>query len=130
MMRSFWRVYRPRSIAEFMSVRRCFNILITKNPSSYNLGVGRIYLPGQVRPATAGSHMTSAKWQREEPSQTRETLLHLLATAAQIIEVMSSILHQLLKYYELAVDKHIVRCLEAHRLFYLASATAQREPAM
>ena len=74
--------------------------------------------------------MTSAKWQRDDPSQTRETLLHLGASAPQIMEVIRCIPHQLLKYYELAVDTHIVRCLEAHKLFYSESATAQREPAM
>ena len=91
MMRSFRRVYRPRSIAELMSVRGCFNNLITKIPSCYNLGVGRIYFPVRVRPATASSHMTSAKWQRDDPSQTRETLLHLGASAPQIMEVMRCI---------------------------------------
>ena len=53
MTRSFWRVYRPRSIAEFMSVRHCFYNLIAKNPSSYNLGVAQIYFPGRVRPETS-----------------------------------------------------------------------------
>ena len=130
MMRSFRRVYRPRSIAELMSVRRCFNNLITKNPSCYNLGVGRIYFPVRVRPATASSHMTSSKWQRGDPSRRYETLQHLFASAPKIIEVMGCLSHQLLNYYELNADIHIGRCHEAHTLFHSASATVQRDPAM